>query len=192
MRLRLGLLQDPAVIDRQIAREVAEIEAKRAKSKPKIPTVKTEAEAKADEERVKQERKEIEKHVKAPPRIRPLSESKAIDTGANFISETFLFIVAGGIIVFENWRSRRKETSRREDVKERLDTLEREKEEMRVQIEELSALTEKLAELEAANTREGSGRRKSGNNGGTKAASKPAAPPSPPPSPPTLPEQNNP
>lgn len=57
-------------------------------------------------------------------RIRPLSEAKAIDTGANFISETFLFLVGGSLILFESWRSRRKENIRREDVAERLEKLE--------------------------------------------------------------------
>ena len=35
-----------------------------------------------------------------------------------------MFIVAGGLIVFESWRSRRKETTRREDVETRLAELE--------------------------------------------------------------------
>ena len=57
-------------------------------------------------------------------RIRPLSESKAIDTGANFLSEAFLFCVAAGVIVFESLRSRRKEATRRDTVQERLNLLE--------------------------------------------------------------------
>ena len=159
MRLRLGLLQDPAVIERQIARELAEAEAQRVALRPKVPTVKTEAQSKADEELAKKKRKQIEQHAKAPPRIRPLSESKAIETGANFISESFLFMVAGGVIIFENWRSRRKESNRRDEVKERLVMLEQEKEDMKLWVTHLSELTQKLAELEAADTREGSGHR---------------------------------
>ena len=125
MRLRLGLLQDHAAIDRQIAREAAEAQTKKQKSE--APTVKTEAQAKADEaDAVKGKEKSAEKSkVTSPkPRIRPLSEGKAIDSGANFISETFLFSVGLSLIVFESWRSRRKETSRREDVAERLGELE--------------------------------------------------------------------
>jgi len=47
MRLKLGLLQDPAAIDRQIARELKEVE--KARQKAAIPTVQTEAEVKAEE-----------------------------------------------------------------------------------------------------------------------------------------------
>ena len=148
MRLRLGLLQDPAVIERQIERELKEAEAKRKKEA--VPTVKTEAETKADEEARKKEGQQVKEHVKAqqkPPRIRPLSESKAIETGANFISETFLFLVAAGVVVFESWRSRRKESSRREGIDDRLEDLEKERAEMKARIDllqsEIATLTQK-------------------------------------------------
>ena len=127
MRLRLGLLQDAKSIERQIAREAAEVQAK--KHKLEIPTVKTEAQTKADEAAaVKTKEKGAEKPSKAAavpkPKIRPLSESKAIDSGATFVSESFLFMVGLSLILFENWRSRRKETSRREDVADRINELE--------------------------------------------------------------------
>lgn len=142
MRLRLGLLQDPAVIERQIEREIKEAEAKRKKAVPTVPTVLTEAEMREEQQAKKKERKEAEQHVKErqkPPRIRPLSESKAIETGANFISETFLFLVAAGAILFESWRSRRKESTRHEGVQDRLDDLEKEREDMKAQISELQS-----------------------------------------------------
>ena len=47
MRLRLGLLQDPAAIERQIQRELKEVEKRRIAQQ--APTVKTEAETKAEE-----------------------------------------------------------------------------------------------------------------------------------------------
>ena len=123
MRLRLGLLQTPEAIDRQHAREAVEAAAKKAKTE--IPTVKTEAQAKADEvSKGKEKDKGGEKAKPAKPRIRPLSEAKAIDSGANFISETFIFSVGLALILFENWRSRRKEQSRRNDVAEKLAELE--------------------------------------------------------------------
>jgi hypothetical protein len=125
MRLRLGLLQDSAAIDRQVAKEAAEAQAK--KTKPEVPTAKTESQTKADEaaQSLKEKDKSVERAKPAPkPRIRPLSEAKAIDSGASFISETFLFMVGGGLIIFESLRSRRKENSRREDVAERLEELE--------------------------------------------------------------------
>lgn len=121
MRLRLGLLRDTTTAER---RAVAEAAAR--KHKPTSPTVKTQAESKAEEDAIaKAKAAATEAEKPAPkPHIRPLSESKAIESGASFISESFLFIVAGGLIVYESLRSRRKETTRREDVESRLVELE--------------------------------------------------------------------
>lgn len=123
MRWRIGLLQDAAALERQAKRDAASHAASQ-KQKADTPTVPTEAEAKAEEEAAKNSTADTTEKKLPKPKIRPLSEAKAIETGANFISETFLFSVAAGLILFESWRSRRKETSRREDVKERLDDLE--------------------------------------------------------------------
>jgi optic atrophy 3 protein len=121
--MRLGILQDTAAIDRAHAKEAAEAASKKAKLE--IPTVKTEAQMKADEKAAAKASKESTEPKAAPmPRIRPLSEAKAVDTGATFISEAFLFGVAASLIFFESWRSRRKETSRHEDVTDRLAELE--------------------------------------------------------------------
>lgn len=57
-------------------------------------------------------------------RIRPLSEAKAIDSGATFLSEAFLFIVGASLILFESFRARRKESKRRNDVDDRIRDLE--------------------------------------------------------------------
>lgn len=123
MRMRLGLLQDTAAIDRAHAKEAASAAAK--KKQAEIPTVKTEAQTKSEEKAAENAGKDKSEPKAAPrPRIRPLSEAKAIETGANFISEAFLFGVAAGLIFFESWRSRRKESSRRDDVAERLADLE--------------------------------------------------------------------
>ncbi|MCJ1479064.1 hypothetical protein MMC13_007748 [Lambiella insularis] len=126
MKLRLGLLQDTAAIDKQLAREAKEAQLK--KQKHDTPTVKTEAETKADQAATAKEKESGTKKAKSTSqsetKIRPLSEAKAIDTGATFISETFLFAVALGTIMFEAWRSRRKENTRREDVAEKLRNLE--------------------------------------------------------------------
>ena len=95
MRFRLGLLQDTAAIEKQIAKEAAEQQSK--KHKHDVPTVKTEAQAKADEVAASKEKEGGEKtkpkSSSRQPKIRPLSEAKAIDLGANFVSETFLFVV---------------------------------------------------------------------------------------------------
>lgn len=121
MRLRLGLLRDTTTAERRAAAEAAA-----RRHKPTTPTVKTQAESKAEEEAIaKAKAAATEAEKPAPkPHIRPLSESKAIESGASFISESFLFIVAGGLIVYESLRSRRKETTRREDVESRLVELE--------------------------------------------------------------------
>lgn len=126
MRLRLGLLQDTKSIEKQLTREAAEAQAK--KHKLEIPTVKTEAQTKADEAAEIRAKERGPEKAKVPailkPKIRPLSESKAIDSGATFVSEGFLFLVGISLILFENWRSRRKETTRREDVADRISELE--------------------------------------------------------------------
>lgn len=125
MRWRIGLLQDAAAVERQVAKEAAADAAKRHKH-ANIPTVKTEAQVKAEEEAAARAAKEASEPPKPrpKPKIRPLSEAKAIESGATFISETFLFSVAAGLIVFESWRSGRKESRRRDDVAERLNDLE--------------------------------------------------------------------
>ncbi|KAL9098017.1 MAG: hypothetical protein Q9163_006235 [Psora crenata] len=128
MRFRLGLLQDSAAIDKQIAKEAAEAQARRHKHE--ASTARTEAPIQSDEAvaaRAKEKNSEQskEEHKRKPkPRIRPLSEAKAIDSGANFVSETFLLFVAVGCIVGERWYSSKRETSRREDVADRIAELE--------------------------------------------------------------------
>lgn len=114
MRFRLGLLQDTAAIEKQIAKDAAEAK--------KAPTVKTEAQAKADEARAKEPDKSKEKKK---PKIRPLSEAKAIDLGANFVSETFLLAVGISLILFENARKGRQEANRREDVADQIEELQK-------------------------------------------------------------------
>lgn len=49
-------------------------------------------------------------------KVRPLNENKAIENGASFISESFIFTVAGSLILYESYRQRRKELNRREAV----------------------------------------------------------------------------
>lgn len=123
MHLRLGLLQDTAAIEKQVTRAAAEAQAKKLKSE--IPTVRTEAQMKAVEAAEKDRGGEKNRALSVPkPKIRPLSEAKAIDSGASFVSEGFLLLVGVGLVVLENWRSKRKETSRREDVADKINELE--------------------------------------------------------------------
>ncbi|KAJ5462417.1 hypothetical protein N7530_010622 [Penicillium desertorum] len=142
MRLKLGTLRDTAASQRQAA---ATAEAR--KHKPSSPTVRNEAETKAAEEAEAKAKAAAEEAAKPHHyRIRPLSESKAIESGANFISESFLFVVAGGLILFESWRSRNKESTRREGVEGRLADLEQSEQAAR---EALVALEKELLQLRA-------------------------------------------
>lgn len=138
MRWRIGLLQDAAAIERQVAKDHAADAAKKSKQ-ANTPTVKTEAQTKAEEEAAAKAAKEGTEPPKprSKPKIRPLSEAKAIETGANFISETFLFGVAASLILFESWRSGRKESRRRNDVAERLVDLEESEKAARLALVEL-------------------------------------------------------
>lgn len=121
MRMRLGILHDAAAQERMHAREAAEAAAKKRQSE--APTVKTEAQQKADDAAAA-DLKEKRNEAPSKPRIRPLSESRAIELGANFLSESFIFGVAVGLLVWDQWRTRRKESTRREGVEDRLDALE--------------------------------------------------------------------
>ncbi|KAI9680154.1 MAG: hypothetical protein M1829_001391 [Trizodia sp. TS-e1964] len=148
MRLRLGLLQDPAAQERAAAKEAAEAQVKR--NKIEILTVKTEQETNIDETTIEKEKSKSGDKPKphSKPRIRPLSEAKAIDSGANFISETFLFLVGGSLIVFESFRSRRKEHTRREDISDRLTELEENERKAR---EALVVLEKELMQIRSEN-----------------------------------------
>ncbi|KAF1975205.1 hypothetical protein BU23DRAFT_530337 [Bimuria novae-zelandiae CBS 107.79] len=146
LRMRLGLLQDSAVIDRQVEKEVKAAAAARKKL-DQIPTVKTEAEMQAEEAMSKEEkeaaRKKVEeeerKKTEAAIRRRPLSESKAIEMGANFVAESFVFAVALSLLLFEQWRQRRKAKNQRDDIREDVEELR----------EDFKSIREELAELKA-------------------------------------------
>jgi hypothetical protein len=143
MRLRLGVLRDSAATERQAAAEAAA-----RKHKPTSPTVMTEAQTKAQQaaDAKAKEAAEAATKPRAQYHIRPLSESKAIESGATFISESFLFLVAGGLVLFESFRSRRKTTTRREDVDARLVDLEESEKSAR---KALFALEKELLQLKA-------------------------------------------
>lgn len=143
MRMRLGLLQDRATIDRQIAREAAEAQAK--KHKHNHPTVKTEAQSKIDEvaanrdkDRAKEAAKDDAKATKAAKRrIKPLSEAVAIETGANFVAETFVFSVALGVLFLQDQWSKSKQSSKDEEEAEALAALKADNKTYRTSVLEL-------------------------------------------------------
>ncbi|OBZ88060.1 OPA3-like protein [Choanephora cucurbitarum] len=59
-------------------------------------------------------------------KIRPLNDARAIESGANFLSEAFVFSVAASIIIAESWRSHTKDKNRRNYVDDALENLENE------------------------------------------------------------------
>jgi hypothetical protein len=150
MRMRLGMLHDSAAQDRMVERERKLAEER--KKKAETPTVLTELQQKKQDEEAAREKaeggtkKEEKPHV---PRIRPLSEAKAIELGANFFSESFIFAVAVGLLVWDSWRSRSKAKDQRELLEDRLDIVEAEVERLRNKYEpNWEALSEKEPEPE--------------------------------------------
>ncbi|TKA28181.1 hypothetical protein B0A50_04152 [Salinomyces thailandicus] len=150
MRMRLGLLHDADAQQRMHEREQRALEEK--KKKAETPTVRTEldqrkhASDQAMSEGDVEKKKEEEKKPKV--RIRPLSEGRAIELGANFFSEAFIFAVAAGLLVWDSWRSRAKESARRDDVAERIEQLEDEVYRLRREHEpELATLREKVERM---------------------------------------------
>ncbi|KAI5799019.1 optic atrophy 3 protein-domain-containing protein [Geopyxis carbonaria] len=152
MRLRLGLLRDTSAnLEKQ---EVAEKARRNAEALRKMKeaeainpgiTGRVRSDVLSPEAAAKEAKKEKEKEVVKAPRIRPLSESKAIDAGANFISEAFLFSVAASLVLLEQLRSRRKEANRRDIVQERITLLEdrnRQDEQRLAELEERDRKTE--------------------------------------------------
>ncbi|KAF8424514.1 optic atrophy 3-like protein, partial [Tirmania nivea] len=142
MRLRLGLLRDAATIERlEAAEKAAKAAARERAAAAPAPAPPAVADSTASSPK---HASSAEAH---PPttytangrtyHIRPLSETKAIDRGAAFISEFFLFAVAGSLILFESLRSRRKETNRQDIVTERLERLEERTRQDEVRLEKL-------------------------------------------------------
>ncbi|KAG8922714.1 hypothetical protein FRC02_011672 [Tulasnella sp. 418] len=73
----------------------------------------------------------------SPKAIRPLSETRAVQNGANNLAEGFLFVVAAGIIGVETWRQSRSQAKRRDVVDDQLEELE----------SKVKSLTEELKSL---------------------------------------------
>ncbi|CAO3650202.1 unnamed protein product [Cunninghamella echinulata] len=88
--------------------------------------------------------------------ICPLNDSKAIESGATFLSESFVFGVGVSIILAENWRAHNKDKNRRNYVDDALEDLEAKNNEMEEKLED-SLKTYKITEeriqlLEQENT----------------------------------------
>ncbi|KAG8718941.1 hypothetical protein FRC08_004013 [Ceratobasidium sp. 394] len=86
--------------------------------------------------------------------IKPLSESRAIQNGANSLAEAFLFSVAATLILAETWRSNRSQARRRDDVDDQLDDLRTEVRELRSQMEAMGQGWEQALEDERSRNNE--------------------------------------
>lgn len=70
-------------------------------------------------------------------KIRPLNDTKAIDQGATFLSELFIFSVAGSLILYESYRSRKKASDQRDAIADDISVLQYEIEYMKTKFLEL-------------------------------------------------------
>lgn len=59
-------------------------------------------------------------------RVKPLNDNKAIEQGATFISEFFIFSVAGSLILYESYRSRKKASNERDALADDITVLQSE------------------------------------------------------------------
>ena len=158
MRMRLGILHDAEAQQRMHEREQRAAEER--KKKDEAPTVRSaEEQKKYDERKAKEAQDEKDGKPKQEKstrvKIRPLSDTRAIELGANFFSEAFIFMVAVGLILLENWRSSRKSSQRRDEVAERLESLEAQVERLQQEhhLPELEALNEKIKRARAERKR---------------------------------------
>jgi hypothetical protein len=72
---------------------------------------------------------------------------RAVQNGATTLAESFLFLVAAGLVIGETWRSNRKEGKRRDDVRDRLEGLEENVKAMRDLLEGGGAWKESIDEV---------------------------------------------
>ncbi|CAA6668213.1 unnamed protein product [Spirodela intermedia] len=77
--------------------------------------------------------------------IRPLNEEKAVQAATDLIGEIFVFLVAGGAVIFEVQRSARSEARKEEMRRQELDALKQRDEELAREVE---LLRERLSEIE--------------------------------------------
>ncbi|VUC36140.1 unnamed protein product [Clonostachys rosea] len=124
---------------------------RRAKEKAEAPTVKTEEQHKRDEERKEKAKADpaaaaAKKTSRIPfqniwtRKFRALPEAKAVDLFADVVGDAFILAVAGGLIVYEFWKSSSKPDANKERIEELNDRFDK--------------LEKREAELEAAEERQ--------------------------------------
>ncbi|PHH67273.1 hypothetical protein CDD81_3042 [Ophiocordyceps australis] len=151
MRLSVALLRDPEA-------------ERRAKEQAEAPTVKTQEQVKRDEKRPTSQasrwpRFSLKNVWKR--KFRPLPESKAVDLFADVAGDAFILAVAGGLIMYEYWKSSQKPDVNKERIQEldqRLDQLSKREDELAAAEErarqKVEALEEALRALRDPKTQE--------------------------------------
>ncbi|KAJ3078438.1 hypothetical protein HK102_004514 [Quaeritorhiza haematococci] len=86
--------------------------------------------------------------------IRPLNDTRAVELGANFISESLIFSVAVATILGETWRSHRATKKTREDVYELIAALQVDTTDLRNMAHDMDAKIERSVELAKQNSKE--------------------------------------
>ncbi|KAL2072597.1 hypothetical protein VTL71DRAFT_11940 [Oculimacula yallundae] len=130
MRMTVKLLKDSAA-------------ERRAKEKAEAPTVKTEEQMRHDEEQrqknAQKERTTSQESTRSiwKRKFRPLPEAKAVDLFADVIGDTFVLLVAGGLIIYEYVRSKGKPDANAVKI-----------EELNKRLEELDTREKQLEEIE--------------------------------------------
>uniref|UniRef100_A0A1D1Y6G4 OPA3-like protein n=1 Tax=Anthurium amnicola TaxID=1678845 RepID=A0A1D1Y6G4_9ARAE len=77
--------------------------------------------------------------------VRPLNEEKAVQAATDLFGEIFVFMVAGGAVVFEVQRNARSEARKEENRRQELEAMKQRDQELAREIE---LLKERLAEIE--------------------------------------------
>lgn len=80
-------------------------------------------------------------------KVRPLNDKKAIENGANFLLEFFIFLVAGLLILYESYRSRVKANNEKATVKNDISELQDDIVQMKGLLERLTDDIERLTGL---------------------------------------------
>jgi hypothetical protein len=132
---------------------------RRAKEKAEAPTVKTEEQTKAGEAKEKAASKEKTSQKETSKSVwrrkfRPLPETKAVDLFADVIGDSFILFVAGGLILYEYFKSKGKpdvqaekmaEFNRKlEELEQREKELEETEKKRRAQFETLEKALEEM------------------------------------------------
>lgn len=80
-----------------------------------------------------------------PTHIKPLKEDKAVEMGAEFLGEAFIYSVAASFLMFEYWRSSRKEALLEAEQDRDIDVLQ---EKLKNVQQTLNTISDKMAALE--------------------------------------------